>query len=97
MTRFNVSFAEASLGSTLAVPMLDGTTLEVDLPPGTQPGDVLSIKGKGAPRVDGRGRGVLHVQVQVDVPRTLSARAKALLAELEEELSPQSKRATAGG
>ena len=40
---------------------------------------------------------MLHVQVQVDVPRTLSARAKALLAELEEELSPQSKRATAGG
>jgi molecular chaperone DnaJ len=96
-TRANVSFAEAALGTTVRVTMLDETELEVELPAGTQPGDVLTMKGKGVPRVDGRGRGTLHVQVQVEVPRNLSARAKALLEELEEELSGRSgKRATAG-
>jgi molecular chaperone DnaJ len=95
-TRTSVSFAEASLGTTVTIPLLDDTELAVDIPPGTQPGDVITLKGKGAPRVDGRGRGALHIQVQVEVPRALTARAKSLLAELEEELKPRTKRATAG-
>jgi molecular chaperone DnaJ len=96
-TRTHVSFADAALGTTVRVPMLDETDLEVELPPGTQPGEVMSIKGKGVPRIDGRGRGVLHVQVQVEVPRNLSSRAKALLTELEEEIHGRAgKRATAG-
>ncbi|HEX9296811.1 MAG TPA: molecular chaperone DnaJ [Polyangiaceae bacterium] len=95
-TRASVSFVDASLGTTVTVQLLDGSDLEVEVPPGTQPGDVIVMKGKGAPRVDGRGRGALHIQVQVEVPRTLSPRARALLAELEQELKPRSKRATAG-
>jgi molecular chaperone DnaJ len=94
-TRASVSFAEASLGTTVTLPLLDDTELAVDIPPGTQPGDIITLKGKGAPRIDGRGRGALHIQVQVEVPRALTARAKSLLAELEEELKPR-KRATAG-
>jgi molecular chaperone DnaJ len=47
---------------------------------------VISLKGKGLPRIDGRGRGSLQVVVQVDVPRALSSRAKELLRELDEEL-----------
>jgi len=96
ITRASVSFADAALGTTIAIALLDDTDLEVDLPAGTQPGDIVTIKGKGAPRIDGRGKGALHVQIQVEVPRTLSPRAKALLAELGEELTPRSKRATAG-
>jgi len=95
ITRANVSFADAALGTTITIPLLDDTELEVEVPAGTQPGEVISLKGKGAPRVDGRGRGSLHVQFQVEVPRTLSPRAKALLAELEDELTPR-KRATTG-
>ena len=95
-TRASISFAEASLGTTVTLPLLDDTELAVDIPPGTQPGDVITLKGRGAPRVDGRGRGALHIQVQVEVPRALTARAKSLLAELEEELKPRTKRATAG-
>jgi molecular chaperone DnaJ len=97
LTRVNVSYAEAAVGTNVPVEMLDDTTLEVEVPAGTQPGAVLSYKNKGAPRVDGRGRGQLHVVV-VRVPKKLSARARALLAELDEELrEPASpKRATAG-
>jgi molecular chaperone DnaJ len=95
-TRASVSFAEASLGTTVILQLLDDSELSVEVPPGTQPGDVITLKGKGAPRIDGRGRGALHVQVQVEVPRALSPRAKSLLAELEEELKPRAKRATVG-
>jgi molecular chaperone DnaJ len=95
VTRINVSYSDAALGTTIVLRWIDDSELELEVPAGTQPGDIITMKGKGAPRVDGRaGRGALHVQVQVDVPRHLSARAKALLAELEEELKPKSKRAS---
>ncbi|HMI87353.1 MAG TPA: molecular chaperone DnaJ [Polyangiaceae bacterium] len=94
ITRVNVSFSDAALGTNIALRWIDDSELELEIPAGTQPGDVITMKGKGAPRVDGRGRGALHVQVQVDVPRHVSPRAKALLAELEEELKPKSKRAS---
>jgi molecular chaperone DnaJ len=93
ITRVSISFSDAALGTNIVLRWIDDAELELEIPAGTQPGDVITMKGKGAPRVDGRGRGALHVQVQVDVPRHLSARAKALLAELEEELKAKSKRA----
>jgi molecular chaperone DnaJ len=98
ITRVAVSYADAALGTKVPLQMLDDTSFDVDVPAGTQPGAVLTFKGKGAPRVDGRsGRGALHVVVEVRVPKKLSARAKTLLAELDEELrEPQGKRATAG-
>jgi molecular chaperone DnaJ len=48
---------------------------------------VLTLKGQGIPRLDGRGRGSIVVVVQVDVPKSLSPRARELLAELDAELS----------
>jgi molecular chaperone DnaJ len=83
-----VSFAEAALGGVARVPSLenDETTLPLDIPPGTQPGAIFTVKGQGIPRLDGRGRGSIIVAIQVDVPAALSARAKSLLAELDAEL-----------
>ncbi len=86
ITRASISFADASLGTKLKLPMLDDSSIEVAIPAGTQPGDVLTLKGKGMPRVDGRGRGALHVVVQVAVPKRISRRAEGLLRELEQEL-----------
>jgi len=87
MTRAHVCFADAALGTTVKIPMLDESVVEVELPPGSQPGDVISLKGKGVARVDGRGKGTLHVVVQVDVPKKVSARARTLLLELQKELT----------
>jgi molecular chaperone DnaJ len=98
VTRANVSFADAALGTKLQLTMLDDSNIEIAIPPGTQPGEVITLKSKGMPRVDGRGRGALHVVVQVTVPKRVSRRAEGLLRELEKELqqSPVEKRASGG-
>jgi molecular chaperone DnaJ len=87
VTRVVVSFGEAAMGGSSRIDLPDETQVTVDVPPGTQPGEVITLKGKGLPRIDGRGRGALQVVVQVDVPRALSSRAKELLRELENELA----------
>jgi molecular chaperone DnaJ len=93
VTRVHVSFTDAALGATVRVPAIEKTeegqeepTQPLEVPAGTQPGAVFTLKGQGIPRLDGRGRGSMIVAVQVDVPKELSARAKALLADLETEL-----------
>jgi molecular chaperone DnaJ len=93
ITRRSVSFAEATLGGSFAVELPDDSKVTVELPPGTQPNDVLAVTGKGVPRVDGRGRGSLQVVVQVEVPKGLSAKAQQLVRELEEELAKSSEKA----
>lgn len=89
ITRAKISFAEAALGTNVDVPLPDQSTLKVAIPAGTQPGEVISTRSKGMPRIDGRGRGSLHVVVQIDVPKNLSKRAKELLAELDGELKTE--------
>lgn len=91
--RSSVSFVDAVLGRAVVLELPDETSVTVDVPPGTQPGEVIAVKGKGIPRVDGRGRGALQMVVQVDVPRDLSPRAKELLQEFEGELKKQRDKA----
>lgn len=85
-----ISYAQAALGAEVPVPVLaadrDDATTQVTVPPGTQPGAVIPLRGQGIPRLDGRGRGTLAVVVQVEVPKQLSERAKALLEEYEREV-----------
>ena len=57
----------------------------VPVPPGTQPGDMLPVKGKGLPRFRGHGRGSLNVTVIVDIPRGLSPRQRQLYEQLRAE------------
>jgi molecular chaperone DnaJ len=87
VTRAAVSYADAVLGGTLELQLPDDTEVSLPIPAGTQPGEVLTLRGKGAPRVDGRsGRGSLQVVVTVDVPKSLSPRARELLQALQAEL-----------
>jgi len=94
VTRIHVSYPDATLGGEVLVPLLDEAAEPVKLPisPGTASGAVFSVKGQGVPRLDGRGRGSLMVVVQVDVPTSLTPRARELLAELRSELSPPTER-----
>jgi molecular chaperone DnaJ len=84
------------MGAATAIELPDETSVSVEVPAGTQPGDVISVKSKGMPRVDGRGRGALQVVVTVDVPRHLTARAKELIRDLETELSKHREKARTG-
>jgi molecular chaperone DnaJ len=90
VTRVHVSFTDAALGADIEVPAIEqgqpDKKVAVVLPPGTQPGAVITLKGHGIPRLDGRGRGSIVVVVQVEVPKALSGRARELLAELDAEL-----------
>ena len=83
-TRVPVSFTMAALGDTLAIPGLDGETHEIAIPSGIQSGRQLRKRGAGMPVLQGRGRGDLVVEVQVETPTKLSARQKELLREFRE-------------
>jgi molecular chaperone DnaJ len=82
-----VTFPQAALGATLSVPTVEGSE-EVEVPPGTQSGHEIRLRGKGVPRLRGAGRGDLHVVVNVVVPAKLSKRERELLQELDEASEP---------
>ena len=91
-----VSFTQAALGASLEIPTLEGkVTLMV--PAGSQPGDVLRLRGMGLPDVQGRSAGDLLVRVQVEVPKKLSDRETKLLEELAEIRGDASARETPKG
>lgn len=73
-----VSIAQASLGTKLVLETLDGDE-DLVIPPGTQPGHEFVLRGRGVPRLQGRGRGDLRAVVRVDVPTRLSAEERRLL------------------
>ena len=61
---------------------LDGETLQIMVPAGTQSGTALRLNGKGMPKVGGKGRGDLFVVVEVRTPTDLTERERALIQEL---------------
>ncbi len=69
-----VTFAEAALGATVAVPTLDGGSVKVKVAPGTPSGRVLRLKGRGVSRGDHQGD--LLAKVQVVVPQRLTDEAR---------------------
>lgn len=82
-----ITFPQAALGCTVKVPTLYGDHELLDIPPGTQPGKVFTIRGEGVPRLRGpRGKGDLFAHVTVDVPTKLTEKERALLEELAREM-----------
>ena len=73
---------QSALGTTLAVPGPAGE-IEVEIPAGTQPGDVHVLRGQGMPSLEGRRRGNFHVHARVHVPRRLDEAQRALIEQLE--------------
>ena len=80
----SVPVTQAALGGSLTVPTVDGDEVEVPVPAGTQPGDVLTVKRVGLPVRGGGRRGDLHLLVRVEVPTGLDAEQRRLLEQLAE-------------
>lgn len=75
-----ITFVQAALGAELEVPTLDGK-VKYNMPEGTQTGSIFRLKGKGIPYLRGNGRGDQYVKVEIDVPKKLNDKQKALLKE----------------
>lgn len=75
---------EAALGAKVNVPTMAGTA-SLSIPPRTQSGQHLRLRGKGLPRREGRGPGDLLVTVRIVVPEKLSARERELFEQLARE------------
>ncbi len=76
-----ISFIDASIGTTVEVPTVDGKA-KIKVEPGTQGGKVLRLKGKGLPQVNSYHRGDLLVNINVWTPQNLSSDERKLLEQL---------------
>ena len=85
-----VSITEASLGAKIEVPTVDGKAV-MTIPPGTQSGQKLRLKGKGAPSLRSNKRGNQIVEVEIVLPEKLNERSKQLLREFA-HINPENPR-----
>ncbi|MBC8153812.1 MAG: molecular chaperone DnaJ [Bacteroidetes bacterium] len=76
-----VSFIDASLGTSVEVPTIDGRA-RITLEPGTQSGKILRLKGKGIKELNGYGRGDQLIHINVWTPKILSAEERTVLERL---------------
>ena len=74
-----ISIADASLGTSIEIPTIDGGKAKIKIPSGTQSGKQFRLKGKGMPYMRGSGDGDLYVQVNTEVPVSLNKEQKELL------------------
>jgi molecular chaperone DnaJ len=76
-----VSYADAALGASVQVPTPEGP-ISLKVPAGSQPGKLLKVKGRGAPRLQGGGKGDLLARLTLTVPQKVSKQERELLEEL---------------
>ena len=82
----DVSAPAAALGTEVSVPTLDGEET-VEVPAGTQPGTVVTLRGRGMPTVGSGRAGDQQVVLNVVIPRNLTSRQRELLAELRDSVT----------
>jgi curved DNA-binding protein len=81
----DIRFSEAALGGEVEVPTIDGKTLKLRIPPGTQSNAKFRFKGYGMPRMNGGGRGDAYIEIGISVPKKLNKKQKALIKEASEQ------------
>jgi molecular chaperone DnaJ len=78
-----VTYTEAALGASVEVPTPYGGRVSLKVPAGTQDGRQLRIRGQGAPKLDGSGKGDLIARLRVSIPKKLSKQEREALEELQ--------------
>ena len=80
-----LTFAQLALGAEIEIPTLEGK-VPYTIKEGTQPGEIIRLRGKGIAYVNGRGKGDLIARITVEVPKSLSSKQKETLKAFEESL-----------
>ena len=86
-----IHFAQATLGGEVEVPTLDGGSIFVRIPPGTQTGKRLRVREHGISSIDGAGRGDLLIELVVETPREITPEQMTLLNDFVASLSPDAE------
>jgi len=77
-----IAYPSAALGGSVEVPTLEGKPYRLDIPAGTQSGEVFRVPRRGLPSIRGEGRGDLMVRIVIETPQKLTPRQQQLLREL---------------
>lgn len=85
VSTLEIDFVQAALGADKELSLLGGAKHTLHIPEGTQPGDVITVKGKGVPHLQSSRQGDLKVVVKVKIPTRLNKRQKELLNEFNRE------------
>jgi molecular chaperone DnaJ len=85
-----INIAQAALGADVKVPTLEGEET-LSIPPGTQPGKVLKLRGQGIPRLNRTGRGDELVVISVEIPHRVTSEQREHLEKLAESLGTEVK------
>jgi curved DNA-binding protein len=81
----HIRYTESALGTKVTVPTLDGKTMSLKVPPGTNSLTKMRLKNYGLPHANGKSRGDQYVRIIVDIPAELTKKQKTLLEELAKE------------
>jgi molecular chaperone DnaJ len=84
-TSVEITYPQAALGCEVKIDTFDGAEV-LDIPAGTQPGSKLRIKGRGMPKLRGRGNGDMNILVRVSVPKNTTAKQRDLIRKLADEM-----------
>ena len=85
VTRLSINFVQAALGTELEIPLLGGASHNVKIPEGTQPGDIITVKGKGIPYINSQKWGDLKIIIDVTIPTKLTKKQRTLLTSFYED------------
>jgi molecular chaperone DnaJ len=82
-----LSYADLALGTSIEIPHIDADDLRIKVPPGSKPGETITISGKGLPRPRANSRrGSVTVVLKLEVPRKASRTMRKRLNEMREEM-----------
>jgi molecular chaperone DnaJ len=79
-TSINISFSQAVFGMEYDVPVIEGS-VKLKIPAGTQTGTTMRIREQGFPMLGRKGRGNLHVKININVPKSMNEEQKRALFE----------------
>ena len=89
LTVEEISYVDAILGTTIKADTVSGK-LDLNIPPGTQPGQKLRVRGKGVPRRNSETRGDAVVTIKVTIPKNISGKEKELVDQLAQVVRKKS-------